>query len=444
MHPYAFGLNAHPSTPMPRAKPPVSSDDDAPLVVQPPPVIPPKRPPRYSKFSEMMAKEGREGHTASEGSASEDDRDQPDMSYIVSDASQEVDDAMRNIYAASLTSQGAVMGFGVPIGQQRADEEERGHGSIVQGVIDRQIRKDARREARKAARVTVPPVPDASSPQQRRKTARRDADRVSRNAIPPNPTPVPIASSPKQLPAFAPSAFIVSPPKQLPDPKHPMNSLVPHERQFVSRMKLKAKPSTLQHSFPEPFHVIHHVSPHVPPLKSLLSHRGGGLAASFEEACHVHGHVSPHVSPAKSLLLQRGGLAVSFDEAGHAYQNLSHHLSPPKSLMSQGGGDLAASFDEACHVLRRLSPQLSPTKSSLSQLGGPADSPVSRFEAWKHAVKQKPGIYGCTVATQTTFHHEPAGHLDSAVQTSLQQPADPLTLQDLRTELRAFLIGIGF
>ena len=343
-----------------------------------------------------MAKEGREGHTASEGSESEDDRDQPDMSYIVSDVSQEVDDAMRNIYAASLTSQGAVMGFGVPIGHQRAAEEERGHGSVVQGIIDKQIQKKARREARRVARLSDPPVPNASPPQRRRKTARKD---------------VPMTSSPKHLPA--PPAIPVSSPKQLPDPQPPVNSLVPHERQFVSRMKLKSKPSVMQHSFHGPVHVIHHVSPRVSPPKSLLSHRGGLAAsiASFEEACYAYRHVSPHVSPEKSLLSQRGGLA--------------------------------ASFDEACQI-RRLSPHVSPTKSSLSQLGGPTDSPVSRFEAWNHTVKHKPGIYGCSVSTQTTFRHEPAGHLHSAVQTSPRHAAEPLTLQDLRSELRAFLIGIGF
>ena len=395
---------------MPRAKfRVVSSDDDAPLAAQPPPlavqtppVIKPKKKKkqRYSKFADMMAKEGKEGHTASEGSESEDDGDESDDSCIVSDRSQVISDAMRNIYTASLTSQGADLGFGVPIAHQRAVEEERGHGSIVQGIIIKKKQKDARREARRVAKLSVPPVTNASPPQQKRKAARRD---------------VPKTSSPKHLPATP--AILVSPPKQLPDPPPPVNSLVPHEQQFVSRMKLKSKPSVMQHSFPGPVHVIHHVSSHASPPKSLLSHRGGLAAsmASFEEACYAYRHVSPRVSPAKSLLSQRGGLA--------------------------------ASFDAACNLIRRLSPHVSPTKSLFSQPGGPADSPdspVSRFEAWKHTVLQRPGIYGCSVSTQTTFNHEPEGHVHSAVQTSPRHAADPLTLQDLRSELRAFLVGIGF
>ena len=395
---------------MPRAKfRVVSSDDDAPLAAQPPPlavqtppVIKPKKKKkqRYSKFADMMAKEGKEGHTASEGSESEDDGDESDDSCIVSDRSQVISDAMRNIYTASLTSQGADLGFGVPIAHQRAVEEERGHGSIVQGIINKKKQKDARREARRVAKLTVPPVSNASPSQQIRKAARKD---------------VPKTTSPKHLPATP--AILLSPLKQLPGPPPPVNSLVPHEQQFVSRMKLKSKPSVMQHSFPGPVHVIHHLSSHVSPPKSLLSHRGGLAAsmASFEEACHAYRQVSPRVSPAKSLLSQRGGLA--------------------------------ASFDAACNVIHRLSPHVSPNKSLFSQPGGPADSPdspVSRFEAWKHTVLQRPGVYGCSVSTQTTFNHETEGRLHSAVQTSPRHAADPLTLQDLRSELRAFLVGIGF
>jgi hypothetical protein len=403
---------------MPRAKSRVvrsrvvSSDDDAPLAAQPPPlavqtppVIKPKKKKkqRYSKFADMMAKEGKEGHTASEGSESEDDGDESDDSCIVSDRSQVVSDAMRNIYTASLTSQGADLGFGVPIAHQRAVEEERGHGSIVQGIINNKKQKDARREARRVAKLTVPPVTNASPSQQKRKAARKDA---------------PKAPSPKHL--HATPAILLSPLKQLPGSPllpPPVNSLVPHEQQFVSRMKLKSKPSVMQHSFPGPVHVIHHLSSHVSPPKSLLSHRGGLAAsmASFEEACHAYRHVSPRVSPAKSLLSQHGGLA--------------------------------ASFDAACNVIQRLSPHVSPNKSLFSQPGGPADSPdspVSRFEAWKHTVLHRPGIYGCSVSTQTNFDHEPEGRLHSAVQTSPRHAAEPLTLQDLRSELRAFLVGIGF
>jgi len=395
---------------MPRAKfRVVLSDDDAPappvaqpppLAVQTPPVIKPKKKKtqRYSKFADMMAKEGKEGHTASEGSESEDDRDESDDSCIVSDRSQVVSDAMRNIYTASLTSQGADLGFGVPIAHQRAVEEERGHGSIVQGIINSKKQKDARREARRVAKLTVPPVTNASPSHQKRKAARTD---------------VPKTTSPKHL--HATPAILLSPLKQLPGSPPRVNSLVPHEQQFVSRMKLKSKPSVMQHSFPGPVHVFHHLSSHVSPPKSLLSHRGGLAAsmASFEEACHAYRNVSPHVSPAK-ILSQRGGLA--------------------------------ASFDAACNVINRLSPHVSPNKSLFSQ-AGPADSPdspVSRFEAWKRTVLQRPGIYGCSVSTQTNFDHIPEGRLHSAVQTSPRHAAEPLTLQDLRSELRAFLVGIGF
>ena len=57
-------------TSLARSKPPLISDDDEPLVVRPSLI----KLPRFSKFLDMHAKEGKEGHTASEDSVSEDDR----------------------------------------------------------------------------------------------------------------------------------------------------------------------------------------------------------------------------------------------------------------------------------------------------------------------------------------------------------------------------------
>ena len=174
-------------------------------------------------------------------------------------------------------------------------------------------------------------------------------------------------------------------------------------------MKLKAKHQPLSRPFPEAFQVVGRPSHHGTPTNNLLSQRGG-LAASFPEASQAIRHLSPHVSPTKNLMSQRGGLAASFPNALQVTRHLPPHVSPPKSLMSQG-----------------------------EDLADFADSPVSRLAAWNNAVKNQPGIYGCTVATQTTCHHEPANHLDSATQTSPRHAQDPLTLQDLRSELRALL-----
>jgi hypothetical protein len=133
----------------------MSSDDDKPLVPAlqrkkkvkkqkevkkqkpaPKPVDAKPKQPRYSKFADMHAKEGKEGQTASEDEVSEDDRDQPDESYITSDdVDNNVSDDMYALYHQSLSSQASQHGFGTPIFKKRAKERGTSRGSIFDGIV---------------------------------------------------------------------------------------------------------------------------------------------------------------------------------------------------------------------------------------------------------------------------------------------------------------------
>jgi hypothetical protein len=132
----------------------MSSDDDKPLVpfVQPQkkelkkqkearkqkpttkPLAEKPKQPRFSKFADMHAKE--KGHTDSEDEVSEDDRDQPDLSYITSDdVDNDVSDDMYAVYHRSLSSQASQHGFGTPIFKKRAKERNTSNGSIFDGIV---------------------------------------------------------------------------------------------------------------------------------------------------------------------------------------------------------------------------------------------------------------------------------------------------------------------
>lgn len=135
----------------------MSSNDDKPLVPAlqrkkkvkkqkevkkqkpaPKPVVSKPKQPRYSKFADMHAKEGKEGQTASEDEVSEDDRDQPDESYITSDdVDNNVSDDMYAVYHQSLSSQASQHGFGTPIFKKRAKERGTSRGSIFDGIVAR-------------------------------------------------------------------------------------------------------------------------------------------------------------------------------------------------------------------------------------------------------------------------------------------------------------------
>jgi hypothetical protein len=82
----------------------------------------------------MHAKE--KGHTDSEDEVSEDDRDQPDLSYITSDdVDNDVSDHMYAVYHRSLSSQASQHGFGTPIFKKRAKERNTSNGSIFDGIV---------------------------------------------------------------------------------------------------------------------------------------------------------------------------------------------------------------------------------------------------------------------------------------------------------------------
>ena len=103
-------------------------------------------------------------------------------------------------------------------------------------------------------------------------------------------------------------------------------------------------------------------------------------------------------------------------------------------------------FPETLHVIRHLSPNLSPTKvlSTQGDDNPQPDSPVSRLAYWKQAISCQPGIHGCHAGTQTHFIRMQPELRDSAMQTSNSPTPEPLTLQDLKAEMRALLVGLGF
>jgi hypothetical protein len=113
--------------------------------------------PRYSKFADMHAKEGKEGQTASEDEVSEDDRDQPDESYITSDdVDNNVSDDMYAVYHQSLSSQASQHGFGTPIFKKRAKERGTSRGSIFDGIVAKHEGK--RKKAAKSTETCVLPL----------------------------------------------------------------------------------------------------------------------------------------------------------------------------------------------------------------------------------------------------------------------------------------------
>lgn len=151
----------------------MTSDDDLPLVSPPKnktykhrrtkapkPKLPRStvehddRPPRFSKYLDMHAKEGAAGFTASEDEISEDDRDHPDLSCVTSDEGSPPSDHMHSVYHQSMSSQAAIMGFGTPMYKKRVKEQGYGNGSIFDSIVE----KDNKRRERKlrAANQQVP------------------------------------------------------------------------------------------------------------------------------------------------------------------------------------------------------------------------------------------------------------------------------------------------
>jgi hypothetical protein len=143
----------------------MSSDDDQPLVVEKKVKKVKKRKtkekktapkPRYSKYADMHAKEGKEGQSASEGSVSDDDRHLSDLSCVVSnDCDNSYDDDMEAIYAQSLCSQASELGFGTPIHKRRNKDNGKCAGSIFTGIVEKNDRKHEQRlkQQQKAIRV---------------------------------------------------------------------------------------------------------------------------------------------------------------------------------------------------------------------------------------------------------------------------------------------------
>jgi hypothetical protein len=207
--------------------------------------------PRFSKFADMHAKE--KGHTDSEDEVSEDDRDQPDLSYITDDdVDNDVSDDMYCFYHRSLSSQASQHGFGTPIFKKRAKEralnQERNasNGSIFDGIVAKHEGK--RKKAAKlspslrqpSATAVVPPNPPTMvSPSTHRSsiTAVLSLTAVSHNLSPfTNRTSLTAVLPMIPPPILSPSAHLS------PVTSHQMlfeHNMGPREK--VNRMKLKTR-----------------------------------------------------------------------------------------------------------------------------------------------------------------------------------------------------------
>jgi hypothetical protein len=136
----------------------MTSDDDLPLVspynprrasrAKAPKRRPPRstvghevKPPRFSKYLDMHAKEGDVGFTASEGEISDADQDRPNLSCVTSDEGSPPSDHMHSVYHQSLGSQAANMGFGTPMHKKRAKEKGHGFGSIFDSIVEKNNKK---------------------------------------------------------------------------------------------------------------------------------------------------------------------------------------------------------------------------------------------------------------------------------------------------------------
>jgi len=99
------------------------------------------KPPRFSKYLDMHAKEGEAGFTASEGEISDADRDRPNLSCVTSDEGSPPSDHMHSVYHQSIGSQAANLGFGTPMHKKRAKEKGHGFGSIFDSIVERNNKK---------------------------------------------------------------------------------------------------------------------------------------------------------------------------------------------------------------------------------------------------------------------------------------------------------------
>ena len=475
----------------------MSSDDDKPLVEhfhrkknlknkKTPKVVEAKtKPPRYSKYADMHAKEGKEGHTASEDEISDDDRYQSDLSYVISDNDNDndVSSNMQAMYSASLGSQASEHGFGTPMFKKRAKERGISRGSIFDGIVLRHDEK--RKKAWKRAQLHELALNTATivSP-----SSLRSSKKAVQSIIPSKITSPssPFSHRSSVTAPLSPNPAIMAPPSS-----H-RSSITCHQKVFednvcsrrkVNRMRLNPPPSfslhdcDLSHGLNDtPLHsetTTKHVDFHSTDIKTSTGQNMPLLQTfmttiAMPASCDKVQYVNLPSSSLTAMLNPVEELRY-LDATAQDLSTKVNHL----SLISEVCNNLPATD----HILPYLH---EPQRTSIDchmppnghALGSPlsplpenfvADSPVSRWDVWR----RQPGIRLCNTAVQTspkqlvpkrsmtpicyrvkfTSHActqtETERH-DAAVQTLTPDDDTPLTLKNLKDELKAFAIAFGF
>jgi len=527
----------------------MSSDDDKPLVVA---LVSKKKakkkktqtkPPRYSKFADMHAKEGKEGHTASEGEISEDDKDQADLSYVISESEKDnrVSSDMQAIYTASLCSQASEHGFGTPMFKRRAKERGISRGSIFDGIVarDNEKRKRASMRAqiqelhlnpapvvspssiRSSLTAVQPNIPSKiaspSSPFSHRSSVTTvlslqpativspSSIRTSLTAVHSNiPSKIASPSSPFSHRSSVTAVLSLNPATMLPPSSHQC-SVTRHQKLFEDNVCSRGKVNRLG-LIPHPSfsiqdgdisQVLNDAPLHSETTKridfqsiDIATSTGQNkpflqtftTATVMPASCDMVQFVPGPSSPLRGTLISVEKLRY-LEATAQVLSTKINHL----SLISDGCNDLPAtdhilprvhdpnrnSFD--CHMPSNgnaLRSPLSPLPENFV-----ADSPVSRWDVWR----RQPGIRLCNTAVQTSPNKlvpkrsmtpfcfplkvtssvctqtETQRH-DAAMQTCPENtmterrdatkensPDDaPLTLKNLKDELKAFAIAFGF
>ena len=474
----------------------MSSDDDKPLVEplhrktklkkkKTPKVVQAKtKPPRYSKYADMHAKEGKAGHTASEDEISDDDKYQSDLSCVISenDNDNDVSSNMQAMYSASLCSQASEHGFGTPMFKKRAKERGISRGSIFEGIVLRHDEK--RKKASKRAQLHENPLNTAPivSPSSLRSPITAVQSIIPSKIASPSS---PFSHRSSVTAPLSPNPAITAPPSS-----H-RSSITCHQKVFednvcsrgkVNRMRLNPPPSFSLH-YCDLSHGLNDTPLHSETTKYVDLHSTDIKTSTGQNMPLLQTFMTTIAMPASCDKVQYVNLPSSslptmlnpveklryLDATAQDLSTKVNHL----SLISEVCNNLPAND----HILPHLH---EPNRTSIDchmppnghALGSPlsplpenfvADSPVSRWDVWR----RQPGIRLCNTAVQTSpkqlvpkrsmtpfcYRVKVTSHVctqteterhDAAVQTLTPEDDTPLTLKNLKDELKAFAIAFGF
>ena len=372
----------------------MNSDDDKPMVVPPKPRKLKKKvskkvtskAPRYSKFLDMAAKE--KGHTDSEDVHSEDDRDEPDLSFVVSDDNDNhADDNMLAVYQESLCSQAAALGFGTPISKRRSKERGDQPGAIVCRILE----KNERRSKRKLARKVANHHPQSSSP----------SHPIPGSTIPRSPAALLncshhpfLLNSPSALSSLRP-ALVVHPKSS--SPSHPIltatiprspstllnglhNPFSPSARNGLHPPHVLRSPSTLLHGLCPPSTLLNGLHP---TLMTLFAEPPSHEQLFKANIVAINPSRNPHRMKLKPKLVHKQVDSTSSAPSCSHGNHLCHHLSNLRTNTHVPHIDAPSRFHPGNHV--DTSPHMSPSSLHGAALVNPAHHTVkSQLRPTKH------------------------------------------------------------